>query len=231
MERVGIDVDSTLAQTLTYVLKEIEADTGIHIPEEQIRDWNFFEGYGVTFPQFKEAYIRAWRFDWGHIQACEPHLIESLRALKGAHLPVFFLTNQWPEGWSGQNHWLRAHHLFTDGFIGGQTLNKWQFVTTLIDDSPSVGRTMPDGLLYHFYLIDRPWNQDVRLFRNQRRVLSVGEAVWFILGNEGVPSYDDLVYMWKGILGEPGNGDMPGPPQDSVGQTEEGDSLSTAAIL
>ena len=185
MAKIGIDIDSTLAEVAPALCSEIYWLTGKAVLPEDMMHWDtWLVEWGLAYEDFKQAFITAWRDHWQNIPACEAALPASLQRIKdGGHM-VIVITSQWQSSWVVQTQWLERQGLLesTDALIQGEhtDFSKWDYVDVLIDDAPKRAEDVPEEKM--LYLVDRPWNQGIEDSERVKRVTTVAQAVGLLTG-------------------------------------------------
>jgi len=191
--RIGIDIDNTLAMIAPLLVPRLNA-AGADPPFTSIADfthWRFFNDHGLRFDVFKREFLSVWRNELYAIEPEMPGFQSLIDTVRAAGHEVVIITAQWSESWVYQVQWLQLHQIVPDALImlDVRRYPKWPLIDVLIDDAPQRALDVPAGKM--LYLVDRPWNQDVRetlltddfgkLYYTVRRVASIKDAMIQIL--------------------------------------------------
>lgn len=152
---VAIDMDSTLAATMTAVFDELDIDRDY----EDCESWNWpIEQYGE---EFLDTIYRLWREKPRAIQPTEPNIAEEIDILRDV-ATVHIVTHQPSESpyiTRGKAMWLDHHGIEVDALKAlPHSTPKSEFdYDWFLDDKP----TLPSKADTEAYLYDRPYNRDV----------------------------------------------------------------------
>ena len=177
MTRYAVDVDGVLALQIEATLARINMRYGTNYTKDDMvawDAWNLIPELKGSRNEFYRAMGAAW--EAGEVQA-DPSASEMMRNLR-LRGRVDIVTKTIAED-DTLRFWLAANGIVYDGLVHlpkGSQVSKAAFTEydVFIDDSPKLAEEMPaDKTLL---LVDQPWNRNVPVRRNVRRIGSLMEA-------------------------------------------------------
>ena len=183
-----VDVDSTIADTVRFVLLLHAKETGEVVGIEEIKDYSGLAAIG-GFERFMEYYREAWTRYWDKIPMTEPGLPKIFEILRKIY-DIRFVTDRPDEAFDGLYEWLRVKGLSEDpedevieASVGERLGLAYHDDAILVDDYPYLvcrdGEAVYDGIIeqefgdgeemdveFEFWfwrrvrIYLRPWNRD-----------------------------------------------------------------------
>lgn len=175
MTRVSLDLESTLADIATPFLDEYERRNSSR--PNQWTDWGFGDA-DFTFREFMEITSSNWKHRAHQIPPTEKGLMMKINKLHSKADVVDIVTGR--QGFSEiMQAWLNTHGIKFDNFrvVESQEQKSELGYDLLIDDCPKHAVEVNDDQT--LYLYDQPYNRDVRLGDNCKRVASFRDVLLY----------------------------------------------------
>ena len=180
--RISLDVDGVLADTIRLWIRLWSKKSGQRLDYEDVIEWNFWRGLGITSEEFMELMRMAWRM-WRDLPPTEPNLSEKVARLRTLGR-VDIVTARPRDVEKYTLLWLEAHGISFDDivWIRSSGMKARLDYDVFIDDSP----LLVDGCMLRtriLLLYDRPWNRNISCESEfVRRIRSLDEAYQVIKG-------------------------------------------------
>ena len=181
MQRIAVDLDGVLANTMESCCKIINSRHSTHFTVPSFDRWKAWETANISKDEFFRALDEAW-FDWQTIPPTEEELAEKVGRL--LHFStVDIVTGRSPETVTPAKAWLEKQGIKfktfvrTDSGIDKVGLNYDVF----IDDSPEVISALASKPNGHAVLYTQPWNMEIKEMPKIRRANSWNEIPELVL--------------------------------------------------
>lgn len=177
--RVGIDIDSVLADLVTGCLRIINRDREFPYSYGDVDKWQWFkESLGVSHEEQTHIMFMAWQ-DWPYMRRMDLDFTGLGKLQKSGH-DVTIITRREVNTHNFVTSWLNANRMDItyDSLVFCSDMPKLAYpIDILLDDSPTEAMKSREFVNKIHILRDQKWNADVGL----HRVASVNDFARFVL--------------------------------------------------
>ncbi|MDW8073771.1 MAG: hypothetical protein RMJ28_06025 [Nitrososphaerota archaeon] len=178
--KIALDLDGVLSDSMGLWVEIWNSRYGPPaLGVEDIREWDFWRGLGITQEMFNEVFDEVWR-SWARLRPLEENIGEKVARLTQLG-KVDIVSGRAVKHLPYVKSWLKHHRIRYDSiFLGVPAKNRLNH-TVFIDDSP-IEAAQIAGTGRYVLLRDQPWNRHVPERRFILRVRSLDEAFQRLVG-------------------------------------------------
>jgi len=172
----AVDIDGVLADTHTSWCNRFNAQTGKHMTIRDIKNWTFWNDFGITEDDFLNIHAKVWD-DWQSIPPTEKNLSAKVNALHQFG-PVDILTARRKATVRPAALWLAMHRIPYRHLIVAQSTSEKSLLgyDVFVDDSDVVMSAVSKKQNTWGILYARPWTENLSLPPNVWRIHTWEEA-------------------------------------------------------